>query len=78
MMLMYVYGADFPKVALAPITIYGIFLAYQYDMAYGSKMERINGIMNDILTKETDKHWFTPLSPSDSDVKYLKQQKQSA
>jgi hypothetical protein len=65
-------SGNVPKVIFGPLAVYGVIVAYQWDMAYGTKMERINGIMNDILTKEKNQHWFTPLLPSDGEVQSLK------
>jgi len=47
-------------------------VGYMGDMAYGNKAERINRMMDDILEKEKDSHWFTPLLVDESDVPKLK------
>jgi len=48
-----------PKVAAIPLVVAGTFIAYQWDFAYGNKIDRINKIHHDILREE--KHWFVPL-----------------
>jgi hypothetical protein len=55
-----------------PLALYGVVVGYFWDMAYGTKMERINKMMNDILTKEKEEHWFAPLTPTDNDVTKIK------
>ncbi len=66
------YSGGVPKAVFGPLALYGVVIGYFWDMAYGTKMERINRMMNDILTKEKDEHWFAPLTPSDSDVTKIK------
>lgn len=44
-------------------------MAYQYDLCWGNKLERVNKMAEE-LAKEP--HWFNPSMPSDEDVQRLK------
>ena len=50
-----------PPAMLAPLAPLSIVTAYQWDLAYGTKLERINQHFNDIIEKEQEQHWFLPL-----------------
>jgi len=53
-----------PPAAAVPFTIFSIVLAYNWDFAYGNKLERINAEYEKITTQE--KHWYVPLNPKDA------------
>ena len=44
-------------------------MAYQYDLCWGNKLERINKMAQDL---EREEHWFNPAMPSDEEVNRLK------
>ncbi len=44
------------KVALIPLTILGVTTAFQLDMGYGTKINRVNTYMRDI--EKDPKYWF--------------------
>eukprot|EP01091_Cochliopodium_minus_P001524 TRINITY_DN11394_c0_g1_i1.p1 TRINITY_DN11394_c0_g1~~TRINITY_DN11394_c0_g1_i1.p1 ORF type:complete len:132 (-),score=26.88 TRINITY_DN11394_c0_g1_i1:35-430(-) len=48
-----------PNFIIAPIFILGLVTAYQYDMAYGDKPNRIYEYRQDILKDNT--YWFNPI-----------------
>eukprot|EP01108_Squamamoeba_japonica_P008620 TRINITY_DN76_c0_g2_i1.p1 TRINITY_DN76_c0_g2~~TRINITY_DN76_c0_g2_i1.p1 ORF type:complete len:127 (+),score=5.02 TRINITY_DN76_c0_g2_i1:159-539(+) len=63
-------GKSVPPAMMAPVTILGIVSAYQYDMGYGTKLNRVNAEMNKIIDEEgSDKHWFVPLWPPEDSKK---------
>jgi len=55
---------------MAPVMLSSVLVAYMGDMAYGTKMERINRMMDDILANE--KHWFTPLLVDENEGNAMK------
>lgn len=52
-----------------PIIVGGTFLAYQWDFCWGTKLERINKMADDLALEQ---HWFNPAMPSDEEVNKLK------
>lgn len=58
-----------PPVLGLPIFVSGVFVAYQWDFCYGTKLERINKMTEELAKEE---HWFNPSLPSDEDVNKLK------
>eukprot|EP01128_Nolandella_sp_AFSM9_P002991 TRINITY_DN13444_c0_g1_i1.p1 TRINITY_DN13444_c0_g1~~TRINITY_DN13444_c0_g1_i1.p1 ORF type:complete len:144 (+),score=36.93 TRINITY_DN13444_c0_g1_i1:261-692(+) len=52
---------------------YSFIWAYQADMVYNNKAERINNIMvNDLFTQEDA--WFTPITPNAEQIREWKKQ----
>ena len=55
------------------MTLFGIVTAYQWDLGYGNKAERINRIYHNITDPALSKYWFAPvtlpLPPWRDDVK---------
>lgn len=52
-----------------PLIGYTTMLAFQYDFAYGTKANRIADIQRKILTEEADNYWFTPVNPTDEQMR---------
>ena len=59
----------FPRALGVPIIVGGIFMAYNYDLCWGNKLERINRMAKEI---EQEDHWFNPAMMSDEEVNKLK------
>jgi len=57
-------------VLLAPVLILGIISAYQWDMAYGTKANRINSYFEEIL--QDNQYWFVK-AQKEADEKMRKQ-----
>ncbi|EFA78411.1 hypothetical protein PPL_09062 [Heterostelium album PN500] len=52
-------GKPVPEAAIAPLVALSVATAYQYDMAFGDKMNRIKKMAQDI---EADgNNWFVPI-----------------
>jgi hypothetical protein len=58
-----------PPVVLIPFVPLTLFMAYQWDFAYGNKPARIQRIFERVLKEEGK--WYTPLTPSEKDIKAL-------
>jgi hypothetical protein len=56
-----------PPAAVAPLLALLTVTAYQVDLAYGNKLDRVNRMMNEIV--DSGKYWFTPLTPPDEQQK---------
>ena len=57
-----VLGKKTPPALAAPVAALSVLTAYQWDMAYGSKLERINAHFDTIVRDEgAAQHWFVPL-----------------
>lgn len=50
---------SFPKVAIPPLYIGGFALAYQYDFAFGNKINRINEMATKL--QNSPEYWFSPI-----------------
>eukprot|EP01122_Echinamoeba_exundans_P005595 TRINITY_DN15747_c0_g1_i1.p1 TRINITY_DN15747_c0_g1~~TRINITY_DN15747_c0_g1_i1.p1 ORF type:complete len:158 (-),score=24.13 TRINITY_DN15747_c0_g1_i1:42-458(-) len=61
-----------PPAAAIPLFIGTVVTAHQADLAYGTKLERINKMTGDLLTQNQGEHWFVPLMPSEQDAEKLK------
>ena len=58
-----------PAAALGPIFVIPYIMAYQADLAYGNKSDRIYHEANRI--QEEEAHWFTAVKPEDSKKKLM-------
>jgi len=58
---------NFPKPALLSVLTYWYVTCFQYDLAYGSKIERVNKYTNQIL--QDPSYWFNPVLPKVDDLK---------
>eukprot|EP00160_Parvularia_atlantis_P002591 Unigene12158_Nuclearia_a/m.36965 Unigene12158_Nuclearia_a/g.36965 ORF Unigene12158_Nuclearia_a/g.36965 Unigene12158_Nuclearia_a/m.36965 type:complete len:143 (-) Unigene12158_Nuclearia_a:65-493(-) len=64
-----VVSRRFPAPAAVPLLVLPYLMAYQVDMAYGNKMDRIKAESDRILAEEA--HWFTEVKPADSKKKLM-------
>lgn len=58
-----------PPAMGVPVIAGGLFCAYQWDLCYGSKLERIKRMADEI---ENEPHWFTPSMPSEEEIERAK------
>jgi len=64
-------GKGHPALIL-PVAAYSTLLAFQYDFAWGGKVNRIFEIQKQILRDEGEKaYWFVPLNPTPEQLKAL-------
>jgi len=52
------------KLTAVPVSILGTVSAFHWDMGYGSKINRVNKMHQDILNDPT--YWFNPIDHADS------------
>ena len=57
------------KLVMVPYLAFSTLVAYQADFAYGTKLERVQGIMHDIETNEASQHWYLPMISRPTDYK---------
>ena len=57
-------GPSSARVALIPYVLFSTVTAYQWDFAYGSKLERIQRIRAAMERDEANDHWFLPVDRS--------------
>jgi len=48
--------------AVVPYLAFTLITAYQWDFAYGDKLERINNIYSDLQKED---HWYIPIDPEE-------------